>query len=91
MFVNGANGVLREKLKISPTHNFSGAGLWAKTAVYAAASKGGLLTRERSKRRPITLRLDPAYLASPPPTAGEPLNLGVAARAEPNAPIAESD
>ncbi len=65
MFVNGANGILREKLKLDPARNVSGPAFWAKTAMYAAAAKGGLLTRERSKRRPITFQLDEAFLAGP--------------------------
>lgn len=91
MFVNGANGILREKLKVNPNRNFSGAGLWAKTAMYAAAAKGGLLTRERSKRRPITFRLDPAYLASPAPVASERPSADVVARAEAETPIVAGD
>ena len=70
MFMNGANGLLRDKLKLSPSRNVSGPGLWAKTAVYAAASKTGLLKRQRGKRRPITFRLDPAFLTQP--AAGQP-------------------
>ena len=68
MFVNGANGILREKLKLDPARNVSGPAFWAKTAMYAAAAKGGLLTRERSKRRPITFQLDEAFLAGPSPS-----------------------
>lgn len=59
MIVNGANGILRDRLKITPGSGSSGLDVWAKTAVYAAAAKTGLLNRERSKRRPITFRLDP--------------------------------
>ena len=73
MFVNGANGILREKLKLNPARNVSGPAFWAKTAMYAAAAKGGLLTRERNKRRPITFQLDRDFLARPSPaTSGQP-------------------
>jgi len=82
MFVNGANGILREKLKLNPNRDSSGPGLWAKTAMYAAASKSGLLRRQRSKRRPITFRLDPDFLAKPPPATGEGLNSGALPVAE---------
>jgi len=71
MFVNGANGLLRERLKMRPARNTSGPAFWAKTAMYAAASKGGLLTRERSKRRPIAFQLDDAFLAGPAAAANE--------------------
>ncbi len=91
MFVNGANGILREKLKLSPTRNVSGPAFWAKTAVYAAASKGGLLTRERSKRRPITFQLDQAFLAGPPASADGPSNPGVVGQAKPAAHVLEND
>jgi len=58
VLVNGANGILREKLKVSPTRNLHGLGFWTKTAMYAGVAKSGLLKRERSKRRPITFQLD---------------------------------
>ena len=51
IFINGANGILRQKLKVSPKRNFSGASFWAKTIMYGAVAKSGLLQRERSKRR----------------------------------------
>ncbi len=65
LFVNGANGLLREKLKLKPTRSVAGPAVWAKTAVYAAAAKSGLLTKQRSKRRPITFKLDREFLAKP--------------------------
>lgn len=72
LFVNGANGLLRDKLKIKPQRNVSGPAVWAKTAVYAAAAKGGLLKRARSKRRPITFTLDQDFLAKPTASAALP-------------------
>ena len=69
LFVNGANGLLRDKLKLKPQRTVSGPALWAKTAVYAAAAKGGLLKRGRSKRRPITFTLDRDFLAKPAASA----------------------
>jgi len=69
LFVNGANGLLREKLKLNPNRNLSGSAVWAKTAVYAAAAKSGLLSRQRNKRRPLTFKLDAAFLAKPAPLA----------------------
>ncbi len=73
MFVNGANGLLRDKLKVKPTRTLSGPALWAKTAVYAAASKGGLLKRGRKQRRPITFTLDKDFLAKPTTAASAPV------------------
>ena len=91
MFVNGANGLLRERLKLSPTRNVSGPAFWAKTAVYAAASKGGLLTRARSKRRPITFQLDAAFLAKPSPVTNKQPGANAVAQAEPEAHIVAGD
>ncbi len=73
MFVNGANGLLRDKLKVKPTRTVSGPSLWAKTAVYAAASKSGLLKRGRKQRRPITFTLDKEFLAKPAAAASAPI------------------
>lgn len=72
LFVNGANGLLRDKLKLKPQRSLSGPAVWAKTAVYAAAAKGGLLKRGRSKRRPITFTLDRDFLAKPQKAASAP-------------------
>ena len=72
LFVNGANGLLRDKLKVKPTRTVSGPSLWAKTAVYAAASKSGLLKRGRKQRRPITFTLDKEFLAKPAASAAAP-------------------
>ncbi len=57
VLLNGANGILREKLRVRPTRNLHGMSFWTKTAMYAGVAKSGVLKRERSKRRPITFEL----------------------------------
>ncbi len=58
VLLNGANGILRQKLKVQPTRNLHGLSFWTKTAVYAGVAKSGVLKRERNKRRPLTFQLD---------------------------------
>ncbi len=90
MFVNGANGLLREKLKINPSRNLSGIDMWAKTAMYAVAAKSGVLARGRSKRRPITFRLDPHDLGRTIHDEGM-AGLGDMPAAEPKAHALQAD
>ena len=58
VLVNGANGILREKLHVQPTRNLYGMSFWTKTAMYAGVAKSGILKRERSKKRPLTFELE---------------------------------
>ena len=58
--LNTANGILRNKFRINPNRVISGAGFWSKAVLQAAARRAGLLDRERSKRREVTFKLDPA-------------------------------
>ena len=58
VLLNGANGILRQKLHVRPTRNLHGMSFWTKTAMYAGVAKSGMLKRERNKRRPITFELE---------------------------------
>lgn len=58
--MNTANGILRNKLGLNPNRTISGAGFWSKAALQAAARRAGLLDGERSKRREVSFKLDPA-------------------------------
>lgn len=57
--LNTANGILRDKLGVTPrSRRTSGAGFWAKAALQAAVRRAGLLEKGRKSRRPIEFRLD---------------------------------
>jgi len=58
VLVNGANGMLREKLGITPKTTITGPAYWAKAALYGGAKVSGLLETKRRQRRPITFHLD---------------------------------
>jgi hypothetical protein len=54
-----ANGILRDKLGLTPsTKRTSGAGFWAKAALQAGVRRSGLLKKERRSRRPVSFQLD---------------------------------
>ena len=58
--LNLANGILREKLGITPRSTAtSGAGFWAKAVLQAGVRRAGLLTKEQKAKRPIEFKLDP--------------------------------
>jgi hypothetical protein len=59
LFVNAANGMLRNRLGIVPETRVSGLACYGKMAMYAAMKASGLLEKQRRQRRPITFRLDP--------------------------------
>ena len=57
--INVANGILRDKMKVSPrSRATAGAGFWAKAALQAGARRAGLLTKARKAKRPIEFVLD---------------------------------
>jgi hypothetical protein len=60
--VNTANGILRNKLGINPNRDISGTGFWFKAALQSAARRAGILEGERSKRREVSFKLDPARI-----------------------------
>jgi hypothetical protein len=58
--INMANGILRDKLGVTPRSvATSGPGFWAKAALQAGVRRSGLLKKARRARRPIEFRLDP--------------------------------
>lgn len=60
--VNLANGILRQKLGVTPqSRATTGPGFWAKAALQAAVRRAGLLERERKAIRPIEFVLDRAH------------------------------
>jgi hypothetical protein len=60
LMLNTANGILRERLGVSPGRDVSGAGFWSKALLQSAVWRSGLLEGERRKRLAITFKLDPA-------------------------------
>ena len=61
--INMANGILRNKIGITPrSRSTSGPVFYAKAAMQAGVKRLGLLRRERKARRPITFRLDEQHL-----------------------------
>ena len=57
--INFANGILRNKLGITPrSRSISGPGFWAKAALQAGVKRSGLMKQARKARRPIEFRLD---------------------------------
>ncbi len=58
--INMANGILRDKLGVTPKSvATSGPGFWAKAALQAGVRRSGLLKKARRARRPVEFRLDP--------------------------------
>ena len=57
--LNNANGIIRNATKREPRRSIHGPIFWAKTGLYAAVKKAGVLERERRDRQAITFRLDP--------------------------------
>lgn len=61
--VNLANGLLRQKLGITPrSRATSGAVFWAKAALQAGVRRAGLLSQARKSRRPVEFVLDETHL-----------------------------
>jgi hypothetical protein len=59
--VNVANGLLREKIRVTPkSRTTSGAGFWAKAALQAGVRRSGMLKKARKAKRPIEFTLDKA-------------------------------
>ena len=59
--INVANGLLREKMRVTPkSRNTSGASFWAKAALQAGVRRSGLLKKARKSKRPIEFTLDQA-------------------------------
>ena len=57
--INVANGILRDKIGITPaSRSTSGPSFWAKAALQAGARRAGLLTKARKGKRPIEFMLD---------------------------------
>ena len=60
--LNMANGILREKLAITPrSRSTEGAGFLGKSILQAAVWRSGLLEQARKERRPIEFKLDKAH------------------------------
>jgi len=57
--VNVANGILRQKLGMTPRGRIiNGPGFWTKAVLQKVARQSGWLKRKRSARRPVDFRLD---------------------------------
>lgn len=61
--INVANGILRDKLHVTPkSRAITGPGFVAKAALQAAVRRSGLLKKARKKKRPVTFTLDQNHL-----------------------------
>ena len=82
-----ANGILRDKLGITPRgHAMEGAGFFAKSVMQSAVQRLGLLEKGRKERRPIDFRLDKSRLGQIVDLAHDPADLAAAANAKDPAP-----
>lgn len=57
--VTAANGILRQKLGVTPKSRATqGPGYWSKAVLQAGVRRSGLLSRQQARKRPITFALD---------------------------------
>jgi hypothetical protein len=63
--INMANGILRDKVGITPTsRNLAGPGFYAKAVLQAGVKRAGLLKKARKSRRPVEFLLDRDHLGA---------------------------
>ena len=63
--INMANGILRDKVGITPkSRNLAGPGFYAKAVLQAGVKRAGLLKKARKSRRPVEFLLDRDHLGA---------------------------